>query len=774
MKDVAIFIIVVGIGWTSWKKRWFILTQTSLVFYRSDPNATPQKSGEVNLTLGGIDLNSSGSVVVKEDKKLVTVLFSDGRDGRAFTLKAETLEDLFEWKAALEEALANAPNAAIVMGQNGLFKNDQYLNAADASSEQYSKDKHIPKSLVIGGPILLALEDIDGTPSFLEKALRFLEEHGIKTEGILRQAADVEDVKHRIQEYEKGKTDFLVDEDAHVIADCIKYVLRELPSSPVPASCCNALLEACRTERSMRVSAMRSAICETFPEPNRLLLQRILMMMQSVASNKAVNRMSISAVAACMAPLLLRPLLAGDCDLDNDFDVGGDGSVQLLQAAAAANHAQAIVITLLEEYDNIFGDVAETHEPYTDSEESGSESEEMSDDESFDEEDEMTEESEFEEDEDFDDHESSSETGEKLVCGSHSSGFDVVEASQKKPSFQHDSVQGIDDVSNLDDAKTQTDFSNPDEISLVQELSHGGSRRPTVWGRAVAKKNLSMESIDLPLDDEAAIQKLECLKTDIETKILNEETMNSHLQDSLETRKYELHERRLGLQKDVARLQEQLHKETELRKALEAALRISQLPLSISSLNNVDDKMKVEIQDIVQAESDVASLKNKADDLESQLNQQRGQTSRLGHDISNQLIQNETSYKSKEKQKGGGDMENSCTSKHESKAGNGRDKNMEMGINTNSNYRHGSLSRKCSSRTHEGTNSTTSALSKLTNRLNFLKERPSELQGMEHDLKRKSSERIRGGDKIRKPQNLERGKSESFPTPDKDKDKDKR
>lgn len=71
-----------------------------------------------------------------------------------------------------------------------------------------------------------------------------------------------------------GKTDFSTDEDAHVIADCVKvypsklkfrvsirlfvwnyfqnllfifilqYILRELPSSPVPASCCNALLEA--------------------------------------------------------------------------------------------------------------------------------------------------------------------------------------------------------------------------------------------------------------------------------------------------------------------------------------------------------------------------------------------------------------------------------------------------------------------------------------------------------------------------------------------------
>ena len=32
--------------------------------------------------------------------------------------------------------------------------------------------------MVVGRPILLALEDIDGGPSFLEKALRFLEKHG--------------------------------------------------------------------------------------------------------------------------------------------------------------------------------------------------------------------------------------------------------------------------------------------------------------------------------------------------------------------------------------------------------------------------------------------------------------------------------------------------------------------------------------------------------------------------------------------------------------------
>lgn len=38
--------------------------------------------------------------------------------------QAETSEDLFEWKTALEHALAQAPSAAIVMGHNGIFRND--------------------------------------------------------------------------------------------------------------------------------------------------------------------------------------------------------------------------------------------------------------------------------------------------------------------------------------------------------------------------------------------------------------------------------------------------------------------------------------------------------------------------------------------------------------------------------------------------------------------------------------------------------------------------
>uniref|UniRef100_A0A0R0JEL6 Rho-GAP domain-containing protein n=1 Tax=Glycine max TaxID=3847 RepID=A0A0R0JEL6_SOYBN len=639
-----------GIGWTSWKKRWFILTQTSLVFFRSDPNAVPQKGNEVNLTLGGIDLNNSGSVVIKADKKLLTVQFPDVHDGRAFTLKAETTEDLYEWKTALENALALAPNAANVTEQNGIFRNDQ-TDSIDISLDQL-KDREPVKSTVVGRPILLALEDVDGTPSFLEKALTFIEEHGANIEGILRQAADVDEVERRVREYEQGKVEFSPDEDAHVVGDCVKHVIRELPSSPVPASCCKALLEACRTERGSRVAAMRAAINDTFPEPNRRLLQRILMMMQTVASRKAVNRMSSSAVAACMAPLLLRPLLAGECEIENDFDVGGDGSVQLLQAAAAANHAQAICITLLEEYSSIFGGGSVSPDIYTDSEEeSGSESEGATDDDDDDDDDD-----DYEDDDDDEQDESihESDADDDLVSESYSGTVDSeaddedhdhasssskssgksekLKATRKLSSkslegslTQHEDFKSSELVTSskktgyIDQSNKPADIvggvstnqatlhnsNSPSPASCIKKsntMSNGPApRHRTTLGRTSARKNLSMESIDFPLEDEDEIERLEAARTELQTQIDEEVKANEKLQSHVDKQKKALEERHLALEQDVARLQELLHKEKNSRVALEN---------------------KAELEELALVEADLANLEWKVDEIGVRLNAQ--------------------------------------------------------------------------------------------------------------------------------------------------------
>ncbi|CAI9106267.1 OLC1v1005388C1 [Oldenlandia corymbosa var. corymbosa] len=676
-KSGPLFISSKGLGWKSWKKRWFILTRTSLVFFKNDPSALPQRGGEVNLTLGGIDLNNSGSVVVREDKKLLTVLFPDGRDGRAFTLKAESSEDLYEWKTALEQALAQAPSAALVMGHNGIFRNDN--DSIDSSFHQW-RDKRPVKSMVVGRPILLALEDIDGGPSFLEKALQFLEKYGTKVEGILRQSADVEEVDRRVQDYEQGRTEFEPDEDAHVIGDCVKHVLRELPSSPVPASCCTALLEAQKIDgKEARVNAMRSAILETFPEPNRRLLQRILKMMHTISTHVSENRMTPSAVAACMAPLLLRPLLAGECECEDDFDVDGDNSAQLLAAANAANNAQAIVTTLLEEYDNIFDDDnLQRCSISADSHIENSGSEESSDEETLNKKDNGYHDAENEVDLETDDDDDRvlsgklSETSGSVAsdlydykaCGGDDSDFGSPRGNnsfgpKSNPSVdsqvhQDTSIPFNEQVNLKKNTKlngrgssSQLAGSEPQRSmgEILSSIDHGlhqsnsgpetsvdksinrvatsntNTKKSTFWGRNNGRKTPLAGSFDSSGEEELAIQRLEITKNDLRHRIAKEARGNAILQASLERRKQALHERRLALEQDVARLQEQLQAERDLRAALEVGLSMSSGQFSGS--RGMDSKTRAELEEIALAEADVARLKQKVAELHQQLNQQR-------------------------------------------------------------------------------------------------------------------------------------------------------
>ncbi|AQK79863.1 rho GTPase-activating protein REN1 isoform X8 [Zea mays] len=550
-----------GIGWTSWKKRWFVLTRASLVFFRSDPNVPPPRGAEPIVTLGGIDLNNSGSVVIKEERKLLTVFFPDGHGERTFTLKAETTGDLNEWRNALESAIAQAPSIANTMGQNPIFSTDVEAESAESPAE-HSEDRS-----VIGRPAKFALVDADGSPSFLEKALKFIEDH--------------------------GKNEFSPEEDAHVIGDCIKYVLREMPSSPVPASCCTALVKAYRSDKARRLDEINRVINEVFPEPNRQLLQRTLKMMQVVESHKAVNRMSQSALAACMAPLLLRPLLLGECDIDNEFSMGGDSSFQLLQAAAAANHAQAIVIIMMEEFDQIFDDSEEgscSSDAYTESEddvdkEYSTDNDTHDDDGSYD-----SGEDDIEEDLDYsDDSEHDSKINANIKDGKVKNNIsetaEVAQAEDTSPM----------DINSQSNQKQESCGPNGSKDRILRSTSRSSSSREktmekscssahkgkrTLWGRTSARKDLSTEEIECCSDDEALVEKLESNKIDLQSKIAKEAKENAILWSSLEKRKEELHERRLALEKEVENLRDQLKRVMNLRRG------------QVSSPSTIDSKVR--------------------------------------------------------------------------------------------------------------------------------------------------------------------------------------
>ncbi|KAK8649089.1 hypothetical protein V6N13_129825 [Hibiscus sabdariffa] len=494
--------------------------------------------------------------------------------------------------------------------------------------------------------------------------------------------------------HEQGKTDFSSGEDGHVIADCVKYIIRELSSPLVPASCCNALLEACRTEHGSRVNAMRAAVLDTFPEPNRRLLQRILVMMRIVASHKNENLMSTSAVAACMAPLLLRPLLSGECEIATDFDVGADSSMQLLQAAAAANHAQTIVITLMEEYDHMFGEGSISSDMYTDTDDNATGSEEEADDDESYDEDESYEDDDATEgscvsnddDDDYDDDDDASETGsendhsvtndrdmEKDSDSSSSSSESSESADEVKatktlsssihnlPTENDDSKtrkdhqcskststdikmsaelsKGIHDQTNLEDTLAHQNQTPPNQQSTVVGSGPGQrARRNAVWGRTAAKKNLSMETIDITFEEEIETETLEAEKSDLQ---LREETGgDAKLEASMEKRKKALQVRCLSLEEDVARLKEEVQRERDKRTALESGLNSSQEPRFLP--DKIDEKTKADLKDIAQAEADVVNLKIKVEDLEMQLKQQLEKNYASVNDSCNQRQPNHT------------------------------------------------------------------------------------------------------------------------------------
>ncbi|KAE8684575.1 Rho GTPase activation protein with PH domain, putative isoform 2 [Hibiscus syriacus] len=329
------------------------------------------------------------------------------------------------------------------------------------------------------------------------------------------------------------------------------------------------------------------------------------MMMQTVASHKSENLMSSSAVAACMAPLLLLPLLSGDCEIETDFDVGADNSsMQLLQAAAAANHAQTIVMTLLEHYDKIFGEGCVSSEFYSDSEETESESEEEADDDGSYEDDECEDESQG-----SDDDNNSAESGTGSESGqSVKSGDDKTQvvvagvggeqsakgkrwvAEQPAPRATTKERRKKED-SESSSSSSATETNKPNELSKPPVSSatkppvvgNGPGHQvthSTVRGRSSGSKTVSMGFTDLPCEEEAAVESLESEKSDLQKRLTEEIEGNTILEANLEKRKRTLHEQRLALEKEVARLEEELQRAREKRMALEAGINPSQGPAS--------------------------------------------------------------------------------------------------------------------------------------------------------------------------------------------------
>lgn len=135
-----------------------------------------------------------------------------------------------------------------------------------------------------------------------------------------------------------------------------------------------------------------------------------------------------------------------------------------------------------------------------------------------------------------------------------------------------------------------------------------------------ARKDLATEGADCRSDDdEVHIVNLENKKSNLQSKLTEEVKENTVLQASLEKRKEALHGRRIALEKEVENLRDQLQKERNLRSSLESGL-MNMRRGQVSFPSTIDSKTKADLEEVAAAEADIMNLKQKVSDLRGQLN----------------------------------------------------------------------------------------------------------------------------------------------------------
>ncbi|GJN33316.1 hypothetical protein PR202_gb21902 [Eleusine coracana subsp. coracana] len=391
------------------------------------------------------------------------------------------------------------------------------------------------------------------------------------------------------------------DEDAHVSVTVVARVLRELPSSPVPASCCTALLEAfCLEIKESRINSMRAAISETFPEPNRRLLQRFVYFF---------------------------------------LDTG----IFLVLGFALLQYAHGIVTILLEEYESIFDDEHLRCSLSPNSQTGDSVSEESTDDETVDVKDSGFHDAENDVDQELDDAERilSGKLSESSTC----TGGDIYDCkvihdvdSDGKPSVGDKALEAKIDLNDAlsnqstENGLTSVQSMNENDTSklvdshgtplsmgdILSSLDAGISvdkrsskpngtlqhvKRSNIWGRnsvtswltdLQARKSQQSELVDSSGEEELAIQRLEVTKNDLQIRITKEVSKEkAYAYQTIISCKLTGYCSRL----EVSRLQEQLQAERDLRAALEVGLSMSSS--QFSSSHSMDSKELCPNQDLI-------------------------------------------------------------------------------------------------------------------------------------------------------------------------------
>ncbi|XP_068130911.1 LOW QUALITY PROTEIN: rho GTPase-activating protein 25 [Hyperolius riggenbachi] len=263
----------------NWQQRYVVLKGQCLFYYKEEDDTKPQ--GFLYLHRSRVSEVSSPDDAGKFIFEVTQGLSNDPNksvsDG--CTLMANSQAEMEEWVKAIKKA-SGFPSGA-VFGQR--------LSDTIAYEKKYGRHS---------------------VPILMEKCADFILENGLNEEGIFRLPGQDNLVKQLKEAFDAGeRPSFSSDTDVHTVASLFKLYLRELPEPVFPCSqyedCLACEMTMSNDEKKGHEELQKQILL--LPRDNYNLLSFICRFFNKVQKNSSVNKMSVENLAMVIGVNLLRP-----------------------------------------------------------------------------------------------------------------------------------------------------------------------------------------------------------------------------------------------------------------------------------------------------------------------------------------------------------------------------------------------------------------------------------------------------------------------------------
>ncbi|KAK0041635.1 arf-GAP with Rho-GAP domain ANK repeat and PH domain-containing protein 1-like isoform X2 [Biomphalaria pfeifferi] len=147
-------------------------------------------------------------------------------------------------------------------------------------------------------------------PVIVDKCIAYITTHGLKEKGIYRQTGQLSRVQTLLDEFRKdAHSVVLTNYTVHEVAGALKKFLRELDDSVFERNNYGNWIEAAGSKDEQHRMGLYKYYLGRMPEVNRQTLKAVILHLLDIAQNEHENSMSITNLATCFAPSLLRTQL---------------------------------------------------------------------------------------------------------------------------------------------------------------------------------------------------------------------------------------------------------------------------------------------------------------------------------------------------------------------------------------------------------------------------------------------------------------------------------